>query len=129
MLNKTILQGRITKDIELKVTSSGVEVCSFTLAVERNYCKQGEQRQADFINCVAFKNTAKFLNTYFGKGSQALISGSIQTRTWEKDGVKHYATEVIADEVNFCGDKGQAAQQTQPSDDFAEVEPGDDLPF
>ena len=69
MLNKVVLQGRICKDIELKVTPNGTEVVSFTLAVERNYCKQGEERKADFINCVAFKNTAKFLNSYFGKGS------------------------------------------------------------
>ena len=129
MLNKCILQGRICKDLELKVTPNGTEVVSFSLAVERNFCKQGEQRQADFINCVAFKHNAKFLNSYFGKGSQVLISGSLQTRTWEdKNGTKHYATEVIADEVNFCGDKsGQA--KPQATEEFQEVDTGDDLPF
>ena len=129
MLNKCILQGRICKDLELKVTQTGTEVVSFTLAVERNYCKQGEQRQADFVNCVAWRQTAEFICKYFAKGQMINVCGSLQVRQWEKDGVKHYATEVIADEVNFCGDKGQAAQQTQPSDGFAEVEEDDSLPF
>ena len=129
MLNKVILIGRLTKDPELKYSTSNVAVTSFAIAVDRRFVKSGEQRQADFINIVAWRQTAEFICKYFAKGQMINICGSLQVRQWEKDGVKHYATEVIADEVNFCGDKGQATQQTQPSDGFAEVEEDDDLPF
>lgn len=129
MLNKAILQGRICRDLELKMTASNIEVCSFTLAVERNYAKQGEKRQSDFINIVAYRQTAKFLCNYFSKGSPVLISGSIQTRTWDDaNGQRRYATEVVADEVNFCGDKAQGQADNMP-DGFAEVQSDDDLPF
>ena len=103
MLNKVMLMGRLTKDPELRATQNGVSVTTFTLAVDRNFQRQGEERQADFINIVTFRHTAEFVKRYFAKGQMACICGSIQTRTWEQDGKKHYATEVIADEVHFAG--------------------------
>lgn len=107
-LNKVILGGRLTSDIELKQTPSGVSVCSFSLAVNRKYSKEGE-RQADFINCQAWRSTAEFISKYFGKGSAICIEGSIQTRTWtEKDGQKRYATEVVVDEAMFVDGKNDA---------------------
>ena len=137
MLNKVILQGRICKDLELKFTPNNVEVCSFTIAVERNYCKQGEQRQADFINIVTFRNTAKIVAAHFSKGKQIIVVGSLQTRTWDDtSGAKHYATEVIAEEINFCGDKqaetdNRQADTTfsQTTDGFAPIDTDDSLPF
>ena len=123
MLNKVMLMGRLTRDPELRATQSGVSVVTFTLAVDRNFQRQGEERQADFINIVAFRHTAEFVKKYFVKGQLACVCGSIQTRTWEQDGKKNYATEVIADEVHFSGDRrdngGNSGYQTQqrPSGD------------
>lgn len=137
MLNKVILIGRITKDPELKYTPSNVAVCSFTLAVDRRFAKEGEQRQADFINIVAWRQSAEFIAKYFVKGQMMNVCGSIQTRTWDDaQGVKHYATEVIADEINFCGDNRNNSQQSNggqglgaapQNDGFAPVD--DTLPF
>lgn len=105
-INKVILGGRITKDIECKQTQSGVAVCDFTIAVNRKYQKDGEQ-QADFINCKAFRSTAEFVSKYFKKGSSICITGSVQTRSWEdKDGKNRYATEIVADEAMFVDSKG-----------------------
>ena len=105
MLNKVILMGRLTRDPELKYTPSNVAVCSFSIAVDRRYARPGEQRQADFINIVTWRNTAEFVSKYFTKGQMINVCGSLQTRTWDDaQGVKRYATEVVADEVNFCGD-------------------------
>jgi single-strand DNA-binding protein len=80
MLNKVILMGRLTKDPELRYTPSNVPVCTFTIAVDRNYAKQGEQRQADFIQVVAWRNNAEFVSKYFAKGRMIAIAGSLQTR-------------------------------------------------
>ncbi len=104
-LNKVVLAGRMTADPELKQTPSGVSVLSFTVAVNRSYVsknsEQGE-RQADFINVVAWRQTAEFISKYFRKGSAICVSGSIQTRTWnDNNGNKRYATEVVADEAMF----------------------------
>jgi single-strand DNA-binding protein len=105
MLNKAIIMGRLTKDPELKQTQSGVSVCSFTVAVERSFVPQGGERQADFINCVAWRGTAEFICKWFAKGRMINVVGSIQTRHWDdQEGKRHYSTEVVADEVNFCGD-------------------------
>ena len=134
MLNKAMLMGRLTKDPELRATQSGVSVTTFTLAVDRNFQRQGEERQVDFINIVAFRHTAEFVKKYFGKGQLACVCGSIQTRTWEQDGKKHYATEVIADEVHFAGsnpNKSDAVPNgNTPStnDEFITVS-DDQLPF
>ena len=104
-LNKVVLAGRITADPELKQTPSGVSVLSFTVAVNRSYVsKNNEQaeRQADFINVVAWRQTAEFISKYFRKGSAICITGSIQTRSWnDNNGNKRYATEVVADEAMF----------------------------
>jgi single-strand DNA-binding protein len=107
--NKAMLGGRLTSDIELKQTPTGVFTCSFSVAVNRKYQKDGE-RQADFINCVAWRGTAEFISKYFGKGSSIFVVGKIQTRTWtDSNGNKRYATEVIVDEANFVDGKGENA--------------------
>jgi single-strand DNA-binding protein len=109
--------GRLTRDPELRYTQSGVSVCSFSLAVDRNFVRQGEQRQADFINCTAWRQTGEFINKYFTKGRLIAVSGSLQTRSWDaQDGTKRYATDVIVDEASFCGDgrrDGDGAQYQQ----------------
>jgi single-strand DNA-binding protein len=134
-LNKVILGGRLTTDVELKTTTSGVSVCSFTLAINRKFQKEGEQ-QTDFINCVAWRGTAEFISKYFRKGSSLCIVGNIQTRTWaDQNNQKRYATEVIVDEATFVdskSDNGQAQSggyvpDAQPN--FAEVAQDDDLSF
>ena len=132
MLNKVILMGRLTKDPEYKMTPQGTAVASFTLAIERNCSSDGE-RQTDFINCVAFRGTADFLHKHFGKGQLVCICGMIQSRTWEdSENKKHYVTEVIANEVNFTGDRRKETENTsaeaQPSEEFIRV-PDDQLPF
>ena len=108
-MNKVILLGRLTKDPELKVTPSGVKVCSFSLAVNRRFAKEGQQN-ADFINCVAWRNTAEFIAKYFSKGKMMSVVGSLQTDSYEKDGQTHYKTDVLIDEVYFAGDKKDSEQ-------------------
>ena len=129
MLNKVILMGRLTKDPEYKMTQSEVAVTGFSLAVDRGYQKDGE-RQADFINCVAFRNTADFISKHFVKGQMICVCGMLQTRAWEsQDGKKNYATEVIVNEVYFTGDKrGNDNSTTPPADEFIQVA-DDKLPF
>ena len=106
MLNKAMLQGRLTNEPELKYTPSGVAVVRFSLAVQRNYVKQGEERQTDFINCVAFRTQAEFISKYFAKGSQIIVVGELQSRSWEdSDGKKRSAIDVIVNEVHFCESK------------------------
>ncbi len=156
MLNRVILMGRITAAPELKTTSSGISVTSFSLAVERSYVKQGEQRQTDFINIVCWRKQAEFVCRYFGKGSMIAIEGQLQTRTYQaKDGTNRYVTEVVADNVSFTGEKREESdsgnnnhhngyqpqqnfdshpeQQTSYSNgsysDFEEMPLNDDLPF
>ena len=105
MLNSVIIMGRLTADPELRTTTSNISVTSFTVAVDRNY-KNGDERQTDFINCVAWRSTADFISRYFSKGRMIAVQGSLQTRNYEdKKGNKRIAVEVIADNVSFCGDK------------------------
>jgi single-strand DNA-binding protein len=138
--------GRFCSDPELKQTQSGISVTSFTLAVDRSYCKQGQERQSDFINIVAWRGTAEFICKYFKKGSMIAAQGSIQTRTYtDKNGIKRKAFEIVADKVNFCGSKsdntddkcnkstykvaGSAPDiENDDSDNFGEIS-DDDLPF
>ena len=130
-MNKVILLGRLTKDPETRYTqSTNTQVTSFTLAVNRRFVKQGEERQADFINIVSWNKTAEFVSKYFSKGQQVGVIGRIQTRNYDDEqGVKHYITEVIAEEVYFAGDKKDATQnEVQAADDF-EITNQDDLPF
>ena len=149
-LNKVVLAGRMTADPELKQTPSGVSVLSFTIAVNRSYVSknsdQGE-RQADFINVVAWRNTAEFISKYFRKGSAICVSGSIQTRSWQdQQGQRRYATEVVADEAMFVESRSESTSQSSYTPDvytqapsfssnpgsapnFEDHNTDDDLPF
>lgn len=114
-LNKVVLAGRVTADIELKQTPSGVSVVSFSIAVNRRYVSKSSdsqaQPQADFINVTAWRTTAEFISKYFHKGSAICITGSIQTRKWQdQQGNNRYATEVVADEAMFVESKSDASQ-------------------
>lgn len=141
MLNCAVIMGRLTADPELRQTPSGVSVTRFTVAVDRAYVKAGEERKADFINVVAWRQTAEFVTRYFAKGSMIAVQGTIQTGSYEKDGVKRSTFEIVADNVSFCGSKSESSgaprttQTTAPSfsngsvDDFAAVTDDDDLPF
>lgn len=145
MFNLVVLTGRLTADPELKTTQNGVSVCSFTIAVERRY-KQGEEKQADFINIVAFRQRAEFLSKYFKKGNMIGIEGAIQTRRYQdKDGNNRTAFEVVANNVQFMESKriegngeGKSLFQTESDplvgfkgklDEFTEVDMDTDLPF
>ncbi len=141
MLNKAILCGRLTKDPELRSSQSGVSICSFSVAVPRKYKKEGEERQVDFINCVAFRQTADFISRYFNKGNLISIDGSIQTRSWEdNDGKKRYATEVVVNDAGFVEGKKEQQSFDAPAlppernetgttiEDFGDID-DDDLPF
>ena len=104
MLNHIVIMGRMTNDPELRRTGNGTAVVSFTLAVERDYSK--EEKVTDFIDCVAWKNTAEFVSKYFSKGRMAVVSGSLQIRGWtDKDGNKRRTAEVIADNIYFGDSK------------------------
>ena len=109
-MNKVILMGRLTADPELKQTPNGVSVCNVTIAVDRNYVPQGQERQADFIPVVLWRQTAEFVCKYFQKGKMIAVEGSMRTSSYNDTrypDVKHYKTEVFADNVYFTGDKGQ----------------------
>ena len=111
-MNKVLLVGRIVKDIEVKNTASQVPVCSFTIAVDRKFKNQNGERESDFINCVAWRQTANFIGSYFHKGSRIGLVGSIQTRTYEdNNGNKRYVTEVVVDDAEFV----ESANQSAPS--------------
>ena len=113
MYNKVILMGRITKDLEIKTTPAGVSVLSFSIAVERNYAPKGEERQTDFINCVAWRQTAEFISKFFVKGSMILVEGELQTRQYQnKDGKNVTVTEVIVSSSSFTGEKKQTVSTT-----------------
>ena len=142
MLNCVTLMGRLVADPELKTTTTGKSVTTFKIAVDRAFVKQGEQRQADFINIVAWGNQALFVSRYFSKGSMIAIQGRIQTRNYEdNNGNKRTAFEVVATEVSFCGSKNESnnssaaptpmsapAYSPAPTG-FEEIGDDDDLPF
>lgn len=131
MYNRAILIGRLTADPELKTTPNGVNVCSFRLAVDRPYKKDGE-RKADFITMVAWRQQAEFVCRYFGKGKPIGVEGSIQTREYtDKDGNKRVAVEVVADRVFFVESKGRNDESAPPSgqDDYTVLDDDNDLPF
>lgn len=125
MLNTVVLMGRITAPLELKATPSGTSVLQFTIAVERSYVKQGEERQTDFISCVAWRQTAEFIAKFFGKGRMIAVEGQLQSRTYDdKNGVKHYITEVIVNQASFTGEpkpetQGDGEQFAEELDDGA----------
>ena len=148
-LNKVILAGRLTADPELKQTPSGVSLVTFSLAVNRRFSSrdgQGQQPEADFFRITAWRNTAEFIAKYFRKGSAICICGSIQNRSWtDQQGVKRYATDIIADEVNFVDSRNESASSAPYTNDayaspsfssdaaaapkFEELKTDDDLPF
>ena len=147
-MNKVILMGRLTRDPDVRFTqTSNTLVASFSLAVNRRFVRQGEERQADFFNIVAWGKQGEFCSKYFKKGQQVGVIGRLQTRTWDDDKGRHYITEIVAEEVYFAdsrrdGDSSNAAFEnafgsTMPggmdgmvdgASDF-EVSSTDDLPF
>ena len=115
-MNKVILIGRLTRDPELRYTSSNVATCTFSIAVDRTFTNQNGEREADFINIVVWRKQAENCKNYLTKGSQVAVEGRIQTRNYDdKDGKKVYVTEVVADNVQFLGAKGSSA--SSQSDD------------
>ena len=135
--NKVILIGNMTADPELKKTPSGVSVTSFSIAVNRRFTKQDGQQQTDFINIVAWRQTAEFVTRYFNKGKPILICGQLQTRSWtDQNGQKHYVTEVVAEEAAFVENKGTSADAGVPAPSYRGNDAGyeelgydDELPF
>ena len=148
MLNRAILMGRLVADPELRQTPNGISVVSFTIAIDRNYSKDRE-RQADFIDIVAWRHTAEFVSKYFSKGKMIIVEGSIQTRLYEdKQGNKRKAVEVVADNVQFGESKNASGNASasapapvapaEPAVSYASGDVGDfsemagdsdDLPF
>ena len=139
--NKVILIGNMTADAELKQTTGGVSVCSFTIAVNRRFTKDGEQ-SCDFITVQAWRQSAEFVARFFTKGKPILVCGQLQVRSWtDKDGNKRYATEVVADEVSFVGnaehEKPTVSQPPMPNayapkpqqTQFEEIPNDEGLPF
>jgi single-strand DNA-binding protein len=145
MINTVALMGRLTFEPELKTTPTGVSVLRFQIACDRNFQSQGQERQADFIDCIAWRQRAEFISRYFHKGSMIAIEGSIQTSNYtDKNGQNRKQVEVVANQVSFCGGKAEsntgasnpAFAQPAPSyasannSDFEEiVDDDDDLPF
>lgn len=137
MLNNVVLMGRLCSTPEIRQTNSGTEVTSFTLAIDRGYAKPGEEKQTDFIDCTAWRGTAKFITSYFTKGQMIAVTGEIQTRNYEdKDGNKRKSTEVLVSNATFCGSKNENSNNNvnvSPAvpDINADFEPlpDDDLPF
>lgn len=142
MINNVVLMGRLTATPELKSTPTGNAVTSFSIAVERSYAAQGEQRQTDFINCVAWRNTAEFITRYFQKGQMIAVTGSIQVRNYEdRNGNKRTAVEVLVNQASFCGSKAEsggnsgydqnysAPPPSAGNSDIEEIDGDDDLPF
>lgn len=145
MINNVTLMGRLTADPELKTTTTGLSVTSFSVAVDRPYVRNGEERQADFINVVAWRQSAEFVCRYFRKGQMIALTGSLQSRSYEdRNGNKRTAYEVVADRISFCGSKAESggsqsysvgseqaapALKTASASDFEEIASEEDLPF
>lgn len=132
MLNRIIVMGRMTRDPELRRTNSGTAVASFTVAVDRDFKSQSGEKETDFIDVVAWRNTAEFVSKYFSKGRMAVVEGRLQLRDWtDKDGNKRRSAEIVADSVYFGDSKrdGRDAVQSEPQGDFSEIEDNWDLPF
>ena len=146
-MNKAIIIGRLTKDPEMRTTTSGVNSTTFTVAVSRNYTGANGERETDFLNCVAWRKQAENIAKYCTKGTQVAVEGRIQTRSYDaQDGTKRYVTEIIADNVTFLSTKGSASSadnnfvgedgattdiSEDPFKDFGEevALSDDDLPF
>lgn len=120
MINRVILMGRLVADPELKTTNGGISVTSFRIAVDRNYVKQGEQRQTDFFDIVAWRSSAEFVCKHFSKGSLIAVDGQLQSRQYQtKDGQNRTAIEVVADNISFTGERREApAAPEQPQQPY-----------
>lgn len=139
-MNKVILIGRLVADPDTRQTQAGGLVSRYRLAVDRQRGKDG-QREADFINCVAFGKSAEFASKYLSKGTKIAIEGRILTGSYEKDGVKHYTTDIVAERHEFCESRAAASPSVQPpaqtalavpessNDDFMPIDDNEDLPF
>lgn len=141
MLNKIIIHGRITQDIEKKITQSGVSVCNFTVAVDRSY-KNGEEKQTDFFTVVCWRGLADIVSKYFAKGKEILVSGEMQSQKWQdNEGNNRISWEIMANGVDFCGSKSDNGSKSESNAypvpnfqqgenaNFEEVEDTDGLPF
>lgn len=138
MLNRVVLVGRLTKDPEFRATPSGVDVSTFTLAVNRNFKNKDGEQQADFINCVVFRKQAENVKNFLSKGSLAGVDGRMQSRSYEnKEGQRVYVTEVVCDSVQFLEPKNNGQSNNKPKQqgeaqdnpfDNASID-DDDLPF
>lgn len=121
MLNRIEVQGRLVRDPELRRTQSGVAVTTFTLAVERDYCETGKEREVDFIDCTAWRGTAEMIDKYFSKGRMMIVTGRLQIRNWQdKDGNKRRSAEIVAENVYFGDSKPQSGQSQQTAQSKAE---------
>lgn len=140
-MNRIILVGRMTRDPELKATETGISVCSFTVACDRKFVKQGEERKADFINCKAWRQSGEAIAKYFKKGDRIALDGSLQVRQYtDSEGKNRYISEVVVDQWEFAQSKAEntaqgnfAPQMNEPAlaDDYGDftVVEEDDLPF
>lgn len=126
MINAVVIMGRLTATPEIKRTQNGIEVTSFTVAVQRSFADANGEKQTDFINVVAWRKTAEFVCKYFTKGQMIALQGSIQTRKYEdKDGNKRTTVEIVASDVSFCGEKKESTNAFADADD----DHLEDLPF
>lgn len=132
-MNVCTFVGRLTSDVELKTTTSGVSVASFNVAVDRAYKQKGQERQTDFIPCVAWRSTAEFISKHFRKGQRIAVKGELQSRQYTaNDGSQRKVLEVIVDGAFFCESKGEPSVEMEAamnSNQFEEVISDEDLPF
>ena len=124
-MNKVFLIGRLTRDPELRYTDANIPVCRFSIAVNRNYSNQNGERDADFINISVWRKQAENIKNYLRKGSQVAIDGRIQTSSYEKDGVRRYNTEVVADNVQFLDTRNGGITGGNDNSGFEDVAPSD----
>lgn len=128
--NGVHIMGRITRDLELRHTQSGTAVCQFCVAVTRSFKDANSEYQSDFIDCVAWRNSAEFITKYFSKGALIALDGELQTRNYtDKDGNKRKATELLVSSAAFTGEKREAAAKPAPTEDDYSAISDDDLPF
>lgn len=125
MLNRVILMGRLTKDPDFKQTQSGIAMCKFSVAVERQFKdKVTGERQTDFLDCAAFRGTAEFISRYFSKGNMILVEGNIQNNNYtDNNGVKHYSNNIMVENVSFCGGKNESGTTQTDSAQTAPAQP------